>query len=362
MEIPDILNKSQFLVSDLVQLLAAEGDELKLLYDKATEVKLANIGNKVYYRGLIEYSNICAKNCFYCGLRCGNTTISRYMMKDKEVVEAAGIAFEKNFGSLVIQSGERSDRKFVHKIADLLKQIRAISEGKLRVTLSMGEQTEETYQLWRDSGAQRYLLRIETSNPELYRKLHPNDSLHCYENRLEAISSLRKTGYQVGTGVMIGVPFQTVEDLANDLLFIKNHDIDMVGMGPYVENENTPLYEFRHLLLPKDKRLELSIKMVAILRLMMPKINMAATTAMQTLHPKGREMALKVGANVIMPNLTPLKYRDGYLLYDNKPNIHEETESSLQRLKKSIEDAGCELALGDWGDSQHFSERVSKDF
>jgi biotin synthase len=280
-------------------------------------------------------------------------------LQDEEVIDAARIAIDKKFGSIVIQAGERSDKRFVQKIASLLKEIKEISDGKLRVTLSLGEQAEETYQLWSDSGAQRYLLRIETSNPELYRKLHPNDSLHCYENRMEAISSLRKTGYQVGTGVMIGVPFQTMEDLANDLLFIKNHDIDMVGMGPYVENENTPLYEFRHLLLPKDKRLELSIKMVAILRLMMPKINMAATTAMQTLHPKGREMALKVGANVIMPNLTPLKYRDGYLLYDNKPNIHEETESSLQRLKKSIEDAGCELALGDWGDSQHFSERVS---
>jgi len=360
MEISNILNKSDFTKDDLIRLLAAEDDDLELLYQKAAEVKLLNIGNKVYYRGLIEYSNICAKNCFYCGLRCGNPTISRYMLKDEEVVEAAGIAFENNFGSLVIQSGERSDRKFVQKIANLLKQIRNLSERKLRVTLSMGEQTEETYQLWRESGAQRYLLRIETSNPELYRKIHPNNSLHSYENRLDAISLLRKTGYQVGTGVMIGLPFQTLEDLANDLFFIKNHDIDMVGMGPYIENENTPLYEFRHLLVPAEKRLELSIKMVAILRLMMPKINMAATTAMQTLNPKGREMALKVGANVIMPNLTPLKYRDGYLLYDNKPNIHEETESSLARLKKSIEDAGCELALGDWGDSQHFQDRVSK--
>jgi biotin synthase len=359
MEISNILNKSVFTKDGLIRLLAAENDDLELLYQKATEVKLANIGNKVYYRGLIEYSNICAKNCFYCGLRCGNHAISRYVLQDEEVINAARIAIDKKFGSIVIQAGERSDKRFVQKIASLLKEIKEISDGKLRVTLSLGEQAEETYQLWSDSGAQRYLLRIETSNPELYRKLHPNDSLHCYENRMEAISSLRKTGYQVGTGVMIGVPFQTMEDLANDLLFIKNHDIDMVGMGPYVENENTPLYEFRHLLLPKDKRLELSIKMVAILRLMMPKINMAATTAMQTLHPKGREMALKVGANVIMPNLTPLKYRDGYLLYDNKPNIHEETESSLQRLKKSIEDAGCELALGDWGDSQHFSERVS---
>jgi len=360
MEISNILNKSDFTKDDLIRLLAAEDDDLVMLYQRAAEVKLLNIGNKVYYRGLIEYSNICAKNCFYCGLRCANQTISRYALQDEEVIDAARIAIHKKFGSIVIQAGERSDKKFVIKIASILKKIREISDGKLRVTLSLGEQTEETYQLWRESGAQRYLLRIETSNPELYHKIHPNDELHSYENRLQSLELLRKTGYQVGTGVMIGLPFQTLEDLANDLFFIKNHDIDMVGMGPYIENENTPLYEFRNLLLSQEKRLELSIKMVAILRLLMPKINMAATTAMQTLHPQGREMALKVGANVIMPNLTPLKYRDGYLLYDNKPNIHEETESSLARLKRSIEAAGCELALGDWGDSQHFSERVSK--
>ena len=212
MEISQIINKSEFLKEDLVKLLAVEGEELDLLFQKATEKKLLNIGNKVYYRGLIEYSNICAKNCFYCGLRCGNKTISRYTLQDEEVIEAARIAFDKNFGSLVIQSGERSDTKFVQKIAGLLKRIQEISDGKLRVTLSLGEQTEETYQLWRDSGAQRYLLRIETSNPELYRKLHPNDRLHNYETRLKSLELLRKTGYQVGTGVMIGLPFQTLED------------------------------------------------------------------------------------------------------------------------------------------------------
>jgi biotin synthase len=356
--IRSILEKGDFSKEEIIQLLAAEGDDLELLYQKAAEVRLMNVGNKVYFRGLIEYSNICSKNCFYCGLRCENKAISRYALKDEEVVEAAKIAYERHFGSLVIQAGERSDSKFVQQVAALLKKIREISEGKLRVTLSLGEQNEETYQLWRENGAQRYLLRIETSNPELYRKLHQDDTHHRYEKRIESLAFLRKTGYQVGTGVMIGLPFQIMEDLANDLLFIKSHDIDMVGMGPYVKNENTPLYAFRHLLLPKEQRLELSIKMVAILRLMMPQINIAATTAMQTLHPKGREMALRAGANVVMPNLTPLKYRDGYLIYDNKPNNHEETGQSLQRLRKNIENAGCVLALGEWGDSQHFQERV----
>jgi len=192
----------------------------------------------------------------------------------------------------------------------------------------------------------------------LYRKIHPDNPLHSYENRLRAIELLRKTGYQVGTGVMIGLPFQTLDDLAGDLLFIKQYDIDMIGMGPYIEHEDTPLYAFRHLLLAKEKRFELSMKMVALLRIMMPTVNMAATTAMQTLHREGREIALRIGANVIMPNLTPLKYREGYLLYENKPNIHEETDVSLQKLSLAIQNAGCQLALGEWGDSAHYRNRV----
>ncbi len=273
-------------------------------------------------------------------------------------MQAAALADEKQFGSLVLQSGERSDKAFTDQIAKLLQEIKYRFEGRLRVTLSMGEQSEETFRLWHESGAHRYLLRIEASNPELYHKIHPNDRLHSYKRRLEALELLRKTGYQVGTGVMIGLPFQSLEDLAGDLIFIKNQNIDMVGMGPYIEHHSTPLYKYRDQLVPPAERLELSLKMVAILRIMMPDINMAATTAMQTLHPQGRERALKIGANVIMPNLTPLKYREGYLLYENKPNIHEETEVSLKNLRASIENAGCTLATGAWGDSKHYLERT----
>jgi biotin synthase len=181
--------------------------------------------------------------------------------------------------------------------------------------------------------------------------------LHSFNRRVEALYLLRKTGYQVGTGVMIGLPFQTLEDLAADLLYIKQLDVDMVGMGPYIGHEATPLYQYKNQLLTKEKRFELSMKMVALLRIMMPDINIAATTAMQTLHPEGREFALKIGANVIMPNLTPLKYREGYLLYENKPNIHEETDVSLEKLSLSIKKAGCILAPDEWGDSQHYQKR-----
>ncbi|MDY0334058.1 MAG: [FeFe] hydrogenase H-cluster radical SAM maturase HydE [Bacteroidales bacterium] len=342
---------------NLSRLLMSQGTELEELYRQAKQTKEQVVGNNVYYRGLIEYSNRCTKNCFYCGVRRGNKNVKRYTLTDDEVLEAAMLAHRNNFGSLVLQSGERNDKIFVEKIAFLLSQIRNATHGELHVTLSLGEQTAETLKLWRRNGAHRYLLRIETSNRELYQKMHPNDSLHNFDKRLDALKLLQDCDYQTGTGVMIGLPFQTISHLADDLLFIRNHNIDMVGMGPYIEHEETPLYKYRHLLLPADERFELSMKMVALLRIMMPDINIAATTAMQTLHPKGREKALTVGANVIMPNLTPLKYREGYQLYANKPNLHEETESHLANLKVSIESAGCKVAIGEWGDPLHYFNR-----
>nr|NQU89135.1 [FeFe] hydrogenase H-cluster radical SAM maturase HydE [Bacteroidota bacterium] len=324
MDCNQLLNKQYFNRQDIIVLLALRGNGLDALYRKSQQVREKNVGKKVYYRGLIEYSNRCAKNCFYCGVRRGNKAIDRYTLTDDEVLEAARLALNENFGSLVIQAGERSDRGFVEKIGHLLREVRKLSGGKLRVTLSLGEQTEETYRMWRNSGAHRYLLRIETSNPALYKKLHPEDDLHSFQMRLKALDLIQETGYHVGTGVMIGLPFQTLDDLAADLLFIKNHDIDMVGMGPYIEHEATPLFRYRDQMQSKKERFELSMKMVAILRLMMPDINIAATTAMQTLHPQGREIALKTGANVIMPNLTPLKYREGYLLYEIKESTLKE--------------------------------------
>jgi biotin synthase len=207
------------------------------------------------------------------------------------------------------------------------------------------------------AGAHRYLLRIEVSNPELYGKLHPNDRHHDYNERIGALRRLRKTGYQVGTGVMIGLPFQTLPDLADDLLFFREFDIDMAGMGPYIEHEDTPLFRFRNELLPLRERFLLSLKMVALLRILMKDINIAATTAMQAIDPQGREKALLVGANVIMPNLTPLKYRQDYLLYENKPCLDEESEECKSCLEARIALAGDEIGYGEWGDSKHFNRR-----
>jgi biotin synthase len=261
---------------------------------------------------------------------------------------------------MVIQSGERTDRVFVENVTRLVSKIRELSAGKLGITLSMGEQTEETYRLWFQAGAHRYLLRIETSNRELYYRIHPQDQRHDFDQRLEALRLLRKTGYNVGTGVMIGLPFQTIGDLANDLLFFKHLDIDMAGMGPYIEHKDTPMYQYRHNLMPKKERFYLSLKMVAILRIMMKDINIAATTAMQTLDKQGREKALKVGANIIMPNLTPVKYREGYLLYEDKPCLNEEASECRNCLEARIHIAGDEIGYGEWGDSKHFAKRIAK--
>ena len=355
--VENILDKKQFSRDDLIFLLGTAGKDRFNLFEKAKETKEAFVGKKVYFRGLIEYSNYCRKNCYYCGIRAGNSHYARYRMTDAEVMEAVDYAYQNKYASIVIQSGEQTNKAFVNKIDALLRKIHRQTDGNIHVTLSLGEQSEETYRRWYDSGAHRYLLRIEVSNPDLYLKLHPNNKAHDYHRRLEALKTLQKTGYQVGTGVMIGLPFQSISDLADDLIFFREFDIDMAGMGPFIEHQDTPLYRHRDKLLPLKERFDLSLKMVAILRIMMKNINIAATTAMQTIDPQGREKALMVGANVIMPNLTPVKYRQDYLLYENKPCLDEEAEECKSCLEARIHMAGDSIGYGEWGDSLHYTSR-----
>ena len=353
-----ILLQSDFSRDELATLLLAEDDELLQLFQRAHSVKLKSVGNKVYFRGLIEFSNICSKDCLYCGIRKSNEKVIRYNATDEEILEACRFAWQNRFGSVVLQSGENSSPAFVERVNLLLRKIKEISNNELGITLSCGEQNLDTYQQWRESGAHRYLLRIESSNPELYRKIHPENDLHSFERRLQALKDLKTAGYQVGTGVMIGFPFQTLENLANDLLFIKEMDIDMVGMGPYLEHEDTPLYEFRNLIKSKQERFDLSLKMVATLRLLMPDINIAATTALQTIDLFGREKALAVGANILMPNLTPCDYRREYQLYNDKPWKDEDAELNKNCFETRIGLVGCEIGYGEWGDSKHYQNRV----
>lgn len=350
----EILQNQEFTRAELVKLLSSEGDERQQLFQRAQTVKLETVGNKVYFRGLVEFSNICAKDCLYCGIRKSNEKVNRYEATDDEILEACRFAWVNRFGSVVLQSGELSSPAFVNRVDLLLRKIKELSSGELGITLSCGEQTIETYRQWRKSGAHRYLLRIESSNPELYRKIHPENDFHRFDRRLQALKDLKTTGYQVGTGVMIGFPFQTIEDLADDLLFLKQIDVDMVGMGPYIEHEDTPLYEFRNLIKTKQERFDLALKMVATLRLLMPDINIAAATALQAIDPSGREKALTIGANILMPNLTPCDYRKEYQLYEDKPCLDEDAELCRNCLEARIELAGCEIGYGEWGDSKHY--------
>jgi biotin synthase len=352
-----LLNKQEFTCQDIVLMLHSVGQDRQLLFEKAVETKEQYVKNKVYLRGLIEFSNVCLKDCLYCGIRKSNNNIRRFNLTDEQILNAARYAHENKFGSIVLQSGEITNRNFSERIVHLLTKIQELSDNKLRVTLSCGEQGFETYKKWFESGASRYLLRIETSTKELYSRLHPNDELHSFEKRLECISNLKEIGYQVGTGVMIGLPFQTVEDMANDLLWMKRVNIDMVGMGPYLEHKQTPLYEFRHLLLPRKNRFDLSLKMIAILRIMMKNINIAASTALQSIDKMGREKAIKIGANVFMPNITPGKYRDSYQLYDNKPCTNENAEDCNKCIEVRVALTNNEIAYNEWGDSIHYLEK-----
>ena len=353
--IAHILAEENFTRENLVELLQAGPEDSALIFQKAAEVKSRFIGNKVHLRGLIELSNICAKNCFYCGIRQENKYVNRYTVSDEEIEQAIHFAIQNKLGSVVIQSGELISPDFVNRIERLLKMITRVSDGSLGVTLSCGEQTPETYQRWKDAGAHRYLLRIESSNEELYYKIHPKDKTHDYQTRLAALQNLKDCGYQTGTGVMIGLPFQTIEDLANDLLFMRDFDIHMCGMGPFVEHEDTPLYAFKDLLLPKTERVDLTLKMIALLRIIMKDINIASTTALQAMVDGGREKALRAGANIMMPNITPGIYRNNYALYENKPGTNEEAEDSQKNLEALINRAGCQVAYGEWGNSRHFT-------
>jgi len=353
-----ILNNELYTHENIVTLLNADGDDRTMLFNKAAEIKHQYIGNKVHLRGLIELTNKCTKNCYYCGIGASNKNVNRFMVSLNEVEKAIKFTYDNNYGSVVIQSGELQGEDFISYIEEILFLVTKVGKGTLGVTLSCGEQSLETYKRWKNAGAHRYLLRIEASNKELYYKLHPNNLKHNFESRLQALKNLQKCGYQTGTGVMIGLPFQTVDDLANDLLFMQKFDIDMCGMGPYIEHSDTELYKYKHLLPSISKRVDLSLKMIAILRIMMKDVNIAATTAMQTLINGGREMALNAGANIMMPNTTPGLYREQYALYKGKPGLNEEAEDSKQSIEKLINRAGCIVGYGEQGNSAHYKNRM----
>ena len=339
------------------QLLSSEGQEEENLIRRGLEVKLAHLDNYVHLRGLIEFGNVCEKNCLYCGLRRGNGKIARYALSDEEVLSCARLAKDLGYGSVALQSGERSDPGFVDRVERLVREIKKIDGGSLGITLSLGEQTEETYRRWFDAGAHRYLLRIESSNEELYYRIHPHDDKHSFRRRLDCLDILKSIGYQTGTGVMVGLPYQTVDHLAADLLFFKRMDVAMVGLGPYIPHPDTPLYRLKDLVSPAEERMRMTLKMIAILRIMMPEINMVAATANQTIDPQGREKAIMAGANVIMPNLTPGEYRESYFIYPDKACVKDRPEQCSTCLDIRMAAIGHKILYNAWGDSLAFTKK-----
>ena len=352
-----LLAQQSFSREDVISLLSVKGDDTQKVLDKALQVKADSVGRNVYLRGLIELSNICAKDCCYCGIRKSNKSVHRYNLSDEEVYAAAEFAWQKGFGSLVIQSGELVAPAFAEHIERLLIGIHQRTNSELSITLSCGEQSLEVFKRWRAAGAHRYLLRIESTDRELYYQIHPQNQLHAYEKRIEGLEFLREAGYQVGTGVMIGLPGQTIENLADDLLFFKSRDLDMIGMGPYIEHAETPLYDRRNLLWSAAERFRMSLLMIASLRLLMPDINIASSTALETLDPLGRQSGLLAGANVVMPNLTPVTNRIDYMLYDNKPNLDKDPALSTSSLNEAIEAIGEKICYFEPGNSQHYLKR-----
>jgi biotin synthase len=343
---------------EIVHLLSLKGNDYQDLMQRAAEAKKNCVGNRIYLRGLIEYSNCCLKNCFYCGVRCGNQKVCRYTLSDDEVYQCAELALSLGYGSLAIQSGERSDKAFTDKITELVEGIKKRSGNQLGITLSCGEQSEDVYRQWFNAGAHRYLLRIETSNKDLYYRIHPRDDYHNFLTRLEALRTLKRLNYQVGTGVMIGLPFQTIDDLADDLLFFRQMDVAMVGMGPYIAHPDTPLWQYRELIPNNEERMQMTMKMIAALRFMMPKINMVAATANQTLSEDGREQAVLAGANIIMPNLTPNKYRENYLIYPDKACVGDKPMQCSFCLRGRMKNINHEIIYNQWGDSKAFTDRA----
>ena len=337
---------------EIVSLLETENtDEL---FSAAYELKCRHVGKVVSLRGLIEFSNRCSKNCYYCGIRRGNTLVKRYHLSEDDVVRMARWSFELGYGSVVLQSGELESEQHTEYIERILKRIREFGGDAFGITLSLGEQTEEVYRRWRDAGAHRYLLRIESSVPELYARLHPAD--HSFERRAECLRVLKRLGYQTGSGVMTGLPGQTLDDLAHDIEFYHAMDLDMIGMGPYLPHADTPMGRGIELTdAYAAAQLKLGLKMIAVTRLYLHDVNIAATTALQALDDRGREQGLLAGANVLMPNVTDTEYRRSYQLYENKPCLDENSAKCRNCLNWRVLAIGETIDWGHRGDPPHFA-------
>lgn len=303
------------------------------VFSLADKVRKENVGEEVHLRGLIEFSNICKRTCKYCGLRCANKELDRYRIEPDDIIFYAKKAVEMGYKTVVLQSGE--DEYYSRDV--LCKVIKGIKDLDVALTLSVGERSFDDYKAFKDCGADRYLIRIETTDKELYKKMHPNMN---FENRVRCLKDLRKLGYEVGTGCLVGLPEQTINSLAEDILFFKEINADMVGIGPFIAHPHTPLKDC------PNGDFTLALKVMALTRIMLKNINIPATTAMETLNPNGRIIALQSGANVVMPNVTTTEYRAKYEIYPNKICINENPSQCFRCISGKIKSIGRTISTG----------------
>jgi len=330
-----ILTKQEF-----ITLIENRTDELDhYLFAKARKVREQYFGKDIYIRGLVEVSNYCKNDCYYCGIRKSNLQVERYRLTKEQILECCRTGYELGFRTFVLQGGE--DGFFTdEKMIDIISAIRK-SYPDCAITLSLGEKSFDTYQKYFDAGANRYLLRHETATSEHYTKLHPQNM--SLATRKQCLYDLKQIGFQVGCGFMVGSPFQTYENLAEDLLFISELQPQMVGIGPYISHKDTPFKD------EKNGSLELALFMLGLIRLMLPKVLLPATTALGSIDATGRESGILAGANVVMPNLSPLNVRNKYLLYDNKISTGDEAAECLHSLERNMESIGYKVVV-DRGD------------
>lgn len=321
---------------ELVTLIEENTHKLdKRLLEAACLIREKNHGKKVFLRGLIEFSNYCKNDCYYCGIRKSNIRINRYRLTKEEIIDCCINGYQLDFRTFVLQSGE--DLYYTEEfMEDLIFSIKN-KFPDCALTLSMGEKSYSTYKRYFKAGADRYLLRHETATENHYSKLHPKNM--SLLTRKKALYDLKEIGFQIGAGFMVGSPFQTIENLANDLLFLKELDPHMVGIGPFIPHKDT-------IFAKEDKgSLEMTILMIAIVRLLLPKVLLPATTALGTIDSKGREKGLQAGANVVMPNLSPISIRNDYALYDNKICTGDEAAECRYCIEGRIKNAGFEVDI-----------------
>ncbi len=326
------------------QLIEGEYDR-SMLYAKADEIRRKNYGTDVYIRGLIEISSYCRNDCLYCGIRRSNSHAQRYRLTKEQILECCQTGHELGFRTYVMQGGE--DAFFTTEyVAELVKEIKK-RYPDCAVTLSLGEREKADYQAWYDAGADRYLLRHETADKRHYEKLHPAEL--SYGHRIQCLYDLKEIGYQVGCGFMVESPYQTAEDLIADMRFLRKFQPHMVGIGPFIPHHDTP---FRDRM---QGSLEKTLTMVALSRLTLPQALIPSTTALGTIHPQGRELGLQAGANVVMPNLSPVSVRKRYSLYDNKICTGDEAAECIACMKRRVASVGYQVVVdrGDWRGSRN---------